>query len=65
MRENLFNILAPVLVVLLNILTLCDIIMFRKDISGLKKLLWGVIIWIFPVLGVVVYYFSKFLIMRK
>ncbi|MBO7246756.1 MAG: PLDc N-terminal domain-containing protein [Bacteroidaceae bacterium] len=65
MRENLFNILAPVLVVLLNILTLCDIIMFRKDISGLKKLLWGVIIWIFPVLGVVVYYFSKFLIMRR
>lgn len=55
----MLDALIPTLVVILNILTLYDIIMFRKDFDKSKKILWGVIIWIFPILGVVIYYFSK------
>lgn len=61
----MFDALIPVLVVIANILTLFDVIMYRKDLDNMKKLLWGIVIWVLPILGMVVYYFSKFVISRK
>lgn len=61
----MFDALIPVLVVIANILTLFDVIMFRKDLDNMKKLLWGIVIWVLPILGMVVYYFSKFVVSRK
>lgn len=61
----MFNALIPVLVVIANILTLFDVIMYRKDLDNMKKLLWGIVIWVLPILGMVVYYFSKFVVSRK
>lgn len=61
----MFDALIPVLVVIANILTLFDVIMYRKDLDNMKKLLWGIVIWVLPILGMVVYYFSKFVVSRK
>lgn len=61
----MFDALIPVLVVIANILTLFDLIMYRKDLDNMKKLLWGIVIWVLPILGMVVYYFSKFVVSRK
>lgn len=61
----MFDALIPVLVVIANILTLFDVIMYRKDLDNMKKLLWGIVIWVLPILGMVVYYFSKFVVIRK
>lgn len=61
----MFDALIPVLVVIANILTLFDVIMYRKDLDNIKKLLWGIVIWVLPILGMVVYYFSKFVVSRK
>lgn len=61
----MFDALIPVLVVIANILTLFDVIMFRKDLDNMKKILWGIVIWVLPILGMVVYYFSKFVVSRK
>lgn len=61
----MFDALIPVLVVIANILTLFDVIMFRKDLDNMKKLLWGIVIWGLPILGMVIYYFSKFVVSRK
>lgn len=57
--------LIPILIVIANILTLFDLIMYRKDLDNMKKLLWGIVIWALPILGMVVYYFSKFVVSRK
>lgn len=61
----MFDALIPVLVVIANILTLFDVIMYRKDLDNMKKLLWGIVIWVLPILGMVIYYFSKFVVSRK
>ena len=61
----MFDALIPVLVVIANILTLFDVIMYRKDLDNMKKLLWGIVIWVLPILGIVIYYFSKFVVSRK
>lgn len=61
----MFDALIPILVVIANILTLFDVIMYRKDLDNMKKLLWGIVIWVLPILGMVVYYFSKFVVIRK
>lgn len=61
----MFDALIPVLVVIANILTLFDLIMYRKDLDNMKKLLWGIVIWVLPILGMVIYYFSKFAVSRK
>ncbi len=61
----MFDALIPILVVIANILTLFDVIMYRKDLDNMKKLLWGIVIWVLPILGMVVYYFSKFVVSRK
>lgn len=61
----MFDALIPVLVVIANILTLFDVIMYRKDLDNMNKLLWGIVIWVLPILGMVVYYFSKFVVSRK
>ena len=61
----MFDALIPVLVVIANILTLFDLIMYRKDLDNMKKLLWGIVIWVLPILGMVIYYFSKFVVSRK
>ena len=60
----MFDALIPVLVVIANILTLFDVIMYRKDLDNMKKLLWGIVIWVLPILGMVIYYFSKFVVSR-
>lgn len=61
----MFDALIPILVVIANILTLFDVIMYRKDLDNMKKLLWGIVIWVLPILGMVIYYFSKFVVIRK
>lgn len=61
----MFDALIPVLVIIANILTLFDVIMYRKDLDNMKKLLWGIVIWVLPIFGMVVYYFSKFVVSRK
>jgi hypothetical protein len=61
----MFDALIPILIVMANILTLFDLIMYRKDLDNMKKILWGIIIWILPILGMVIYYFSKFVVSRK
>lgn len=61
----MFDALIPILVVIANILTLFDVIMYRKDLDNMKKLLWGIVIWVLPILGMVIYYFSKFVVSRK
>lgn len=61
----MFDALIPILVVIANILTLFDVIMYRKDLDNMKKLLWGIVIWVLPIFGMVVYYFSKFVVSRK
>lgn len=61
----MFDALIPVLVVIANILTLFDVIMYRKDLDNMKKLLWGIVIWVLPIFGMVIYYFSKFVVSRK
>ena len=61
----MFDALIPILIVIANILTLFDLIMYRKDLDNMKKILWGIIIWILPILGMVIYYFSKFVVSRK
>ncbi|MBQ5572752.1 MAG: PLDc N-terminal domain-containing protein [Bacteroidaceae bacterium] len=61
----MFDALIPILIVIANILTLFDLIMYRKDLDNMKKILWGIIIWVLPILGMVIYYFSKFVVSRK
>lgn len=61
----MFDALIPILIVMANILTLFDLIMYRKDLDNMKKFLWGIIIWVLPILGMVIYYFSKFVVSRK
>jgi hypothetical protein len=61
----MFDALIPILIVMANILTLFDLIMYRKDLDNMKKILWGIIIWVLPILGMVIYYFSKFVVSRK
>jgi hypothetical protein len=61
----MFDALIPILIVIANILTLFDLIMYRKDLDNMKKFLWGIIIWVLPILGMVIYYFSKFVVSRK
>ncbi|MBR4303661.1 MAG: PLDc N-terminal domain-containing protein [Bacteroidaceae bacterium] len=61
----MFDALIPILIVIANILTLFDLIMYRKDLDKMKIILWCIIIWVLPILGMVIYYFSKFAISRK
>ena len=61
----MFDALIPILIVMANILTLFDLIMYRKDLDKMKIILWGIIIWVLPILGMVIYYFSKFVVSRK
>jgi uncharacterized membrane protein len=61
----MFDALIPILIVMANILTLFDLIMYRNDLDNMKKILWGIIIWVLPILGMVIYYFSKFVVSRK
>lgn len=61
----MFDKLIIILIFVANILTLYDVIMFRKDLDKMKKILWGIVIWILPILGMVIYYFSKFAVSRK
>ncbi|MBO5933409.1 MAG: PLDc N-terminal domain-containing protein [Bacteroidaceae bacterium] len=39
--------------------------MYRKDLDKMKIILWCIIIWVLPILGMVIYYFSKFAVSRK
>ncbi|MBO5812027.1 MAG: PLDc N-terminal domain-containing protein [Bacteroidaceae bacterium] len=61
----MFDVLIPILIVIANILTLFDLIMYRKDLDKMKIILWCIIIWVLPILGMVIYYFSKFAVSRK
>jgi len=61
----MLDALIPILIVIANILTLFDLIMYRKDLDKMKIILWGIIIWVLPILGMVIYYFSKFAVSRK
>lgn len=61
----MFDALIPILIVIANILTLFDLIMYRKDLDKMKIILWCIIIWVLPILGMVIYYFSKFAVSRK
>ena len=44
----MFDALIPILIVMANILTLFDLIMYRKDLDNMKKILWGIIIDVTP-----------------
>lgn len=61
----MLDALIPILIVIANILTLFDLIMYRKDLDKMKIILWCIIIWVLPILGMVIYYFSKFAVSRK
>lgn len=61
----MLDALIPILIVITNILTLFDLIMYRKDLDKMKIILWCIIIWVLPILGMVIYYFSKFAVSRK
>lgn len=61
----MLDALIPILIVIANILTLFDLLMYRKDLDKMKIILWCIIIWVLPILGMVIYYFSKFAVSRK
>ena len=55
----MLDALIPILIVIANILTLFDLIMYRKDLDKMKIILWGIIIWVLPILGMVIYWLSR------